>query len=537
MQCKIVSLIFIVIVFPFCSCWKNVWKQLDDKASTCNQETLDRSFVTQCSSASCDPLFDSHKVGEKPNDWPSSRDEVIQVVSSRKSHRLKIIRNKALDTDEYYYEENHVNCTMFVDIDTKYQRILGFGTTLSDATCKNVDDMPNEIRQRLIDDYFNPELGIGLNLLRVPIGSTKYSYSNYVLDQPDANQVELSPYDLDHRIPLIKDAMKSAGRLKNRVKIIASSSGAPAEMKENNKIIHGGHLKSDKIDDYASYLVAFASAYKSQGLGVWSLLASEEPATNDQISDPNDQLDYNSLAMRPSEAIKLVRAIRIVQSRDSDKFRLLLLSDGRSHIPVWADALLKHEDIANELAGIAYSCNHSASTYDNLAYAVRRYSNKYLLATQSANNAPVRFGDWQYGENYATEIVKNLEFGSVGWIDFNMALNMEGGPCLSDRFNSDAAVIIDPKKGVYYRNPMFYAIAHLSRYVKPGSIRVKITLHTSPHMYACQHIAFITPDNYLVVFVSNNNIGPMPLNIGYKKRTKVEVLLETKSFNTFIFRL
>lgn len=84
---------------------------------------------------------------------------------------------------------------------------------------------------------------------------------------------------------------------------------------------------------------------------------------------------------------------------------------------------------------------------------------------------------------------------------------------------------------------MFYAIGHLSRYVKPGSVRVKIDFYSSAHMYASQYIAFITPDNYLVVFVSNNNIGPMPVNIGIDTRTKVETILETKSFNTLLFRL
>lgn len=84
---------------------------------------------------------------------------------------------------------------------------------------------------------------------------------------------------------------------------------------------------------------------------------------------------------------------------------------------------------------------------------------------------------------------------------------------------------------------MFYAIGHLSRYVKPGSVRVKIDFYSSAHMFANQYIAFITPDNYLIVYVSNNNIGPMPVRIGFDTRTKVETMLETKSFNTFIFHL
>lgn len=512
-----------------------------DKANECNQEILDRSFVTQCGPRSCESLLEKDAQGKRASEWPSNKDEVIQIVSSREADRFKVITHKAMDTTDFYYEESHVNGTIFVDTQVKYQRILGFGTTLTDASCKNVDDLPDETRDNLIKDYFSPDLGIGLNLIKIPIGSTKYSYTNYVLDQPDMQQVELSPYDIDQRIPIIRDAMKAAGKLKNRVKVLASSTTAPAEMKSNNKMVHGGYLRRDKYKDYASYLSGFMAAYKSHDINIWSLILSESPVSVAKFKDANDTLDYSTLAMRPSDSIKLIRAINQARTEhsDLDKFRMLLLGDSRSYIPVWADSTFQQNDVANSVAGIAYNCDNPKkfAPYDNLVYVTKRYPNKYLLATQSAPNSPIKLGDWQYAENYATEIVKNLEYGSVGWIDFNMALNLEGGPCINDKFKSDASVIIDPKTGNYYRNPMFYAIGHLSRYVKPGSIRVKITFSSSAHMFASQYIAFITPDNYLVVFVSNNNIGPMPVNIGFDKRTKVESLLATKSFNTFIMRL
>lgn len=514
---------------------------VEPRASTCNQEILDTSFVTQCGPGNCEPAFESSGA-DKRSEWPSSQDEVVQIISSREMHRFKVVRHQAIDTDAYYYEESHVNGTVFVHTDVKYQRVLGFGTTLTDASCKNVDDLPDDIRSKLIEDYFNPDSGIGLNLLKVPIGSTKYSYSNYVLDQPDSEQVELSPYDVDHRIPLIKDVLKSAGRLKNRIKLIASADSAPAEMKESNKIVHGGYLRQNRFNDFATYLTGFLIAYKSQGLNIWSLILGESPATNALVVDANEALDYSSLAMRPSDAIKLIRSIQAIRAKSKPelgRFRLLLLGDSRAYIPVWADAVLRQPDVANSVAGIAYNCNQTTNfePYDSLIYATRRYPNKYLLASQGSNNAKIKLGNWQYAENYATEIVKNLEYGSVGWIDFNMGLNLEGGPCINDKFKSDAAVMIDPKRGIFYRNPMFYAIGHLSRYVKSGSIRVKIVFLSSAHMFAHQYIAFITPDNYLVVFISNNNIGPMPVSIGINKRTKVETLLDTKSFNTFIFRL
>lgn len=413
---------------------------------TCNQDLLDRSFVTQCGPSFCEPLLESDQDEKRPQEWPASKDEVVHIVSSRGGDRFKVHTYKAIDTTEFYYEESHVNGSIFVDTQTKYQRVLGFGTTLTDSSCRNVDELPNDTRERLINDHFSTDSGIGLNLVKVPIGSSKYSYTNYVLDQPDDNHVELSPYDTDHRIPLIKDAIKAAGKFKNRFKILASSATAPPEHKDNNRLVHGGWLRKDKFNAYASYLTGFLAAYKAQGLSIWSLLVSESPVTVAHFKDANDSLDFNSMAMRPSDAAELVKALNSVRSKSEiDRYRMFLLGDNRAHIPVWADALFKSQEMSSSIAGVAYTCSREKpAPYDNLSYLTKRYPNKYLLATQGSINCPMKLGNWQYAENYATEIVKNLEFGSVGWIDFNMALNLEGGPVISDKFkgNREANVLI-----------------------------------------------------------------------------------------------
>lgn len=415
-------------------------------ADECSQDILDRSFVTQCSPVVCESLLEGIEGKENGtqktgSDWPSSQGEVVQIVSSRRGDRFKMLKYKAIDTTEHFYEESHVNGSMFVNTSVKYQRILGFGTTLTDASCTNVDNLPEETRSKLISDYFSVEAGIGLNLIRVPIGSSKYSFSNYVLDQPDSNQVELSPYDVDHRIPLIKDAMKVAGRWKSRIKLIASSASAPPEYKVSNRMIQGSFLRQDRSQDYAKYLAGFVDAYKAHELNIWSLVVSESPVSIERDSGQNESLNYNSMAMKPTQVVRLIRDLTALRSKRTDssgKFRLLLLGDDRAHIPVWADTVFRKSDVGSDVAGVAYVCDgKKVSPYDNLEYLTRRYPGKYMLATQGSVNAPIKLGNWQYAENYGTEMVKNLAFGSVGWIDFNLALNLEGGPYISDKFKGE----------------------------------------------------------------------------------------------------
>lgn len=391
--------------------------------------------MTKCASDYCEPINE-----HAPNDdWPSSIDTVVQIQSTRSGDRFKMIKHKSIDTSEHYYEESHVNGTIFVNTTAKYQRILGFGTTLTDSSCTNVDVLPDDFRNKLISDYFSTDDGLGLNLIKVPIGSTKYSYTNYALDQPDTNQVELSPYDIDHRIPLIRDAQKAAGRYKSRIKIIASSLTAPQSYKQNNKLSEGAPLKTDRFDDYAAYLDSFVRAYKEKGLDTWALILGENSASVTRIRQSNvTSLEYNSMSMGPMEVIRLIQSIskeRERQANQNDRTRLLILGDHRSNIPKWSNAIFDNPQVRDKVAGIAYTCDlDDFAPYDNLEYSIRRHPSKYLLACRSSIHTPIKLGNWQYAEDYATEIVKNLAFGSVGWVDFNMALDPSGGPSINSHY-------------------------------------------------------------------------------------------------------
>lgn len=428
---------FNLIVFLLTYCLLNIVIKIDcrQESDACTQDVLDRSFVTKCDSNYCEPVIE-HATND---DWPSSTNTVVQIQSTRQGDRFKMIKHQSIDTSEYFYEESHVNGTIFVDTKTRYQRILGFGTTLTDSSCTNVDDLPDDIRNKLIRDYFSTDDGIGLNLIKVPIGSTKYSYSNYALDQSDLSQVELSPYDIDYRIPLIREAQKAAGRYKNRIKIIASSLTAPQSYKQNNKLSEGGRLKTDRFDNYASYLNSFVRAFKEKDLNTWALIIGENSASAIRIQRSNiTRLDYSSMSMSPMEVIELIQSISKARERQTnqiDRYRLLILGDNRSNIPNWSNAIFDNPQVKDKVAGIAYTCDlDDFAPYDNLEYSIKRYPTKYLLACQSSSHTPVKLGNWQYAEDYATEIVKNLAFGSVGWIDFNMALDLSGGPSINSHY-------------------------------------------------------------------------------------------------------
>lgn len=54
---------------------------------------------------------------------------------------------------------------------------------------------------------------------------------------------------------------------------------------------------------------------------------------------------------------------------------------------------------------------------------------------------------------------QNLLYHVVGWTDWNLALNPEGGPNWVRNF-VDSPIIVDIHKDTFYKQPMFYHLGH-----------------------------------------------------------------------------
>lgn len=89
----------------------------------------------------------------------------------------------------------------------------------------------------------------------------------------------------------------------------------------------------------------------------------------------------------------------------------------------------------------------------------------------------------------------------VGWIDWNMFLNIHGGPTYIANF-ADSPIIVFPETGTFVKQPMFYAMGHFSKFVPRGSRRIKIT-HKCRWGKSVWNVAFITPSNTVVVVLYN----------------------------------
>src|SRR2546425_3805467 len=165
---------------------------------------------------------------------------------------------------------------VFVDPRETFQSFLGIGGALTDAAAETFAKLPAARQEELLQAYYSPDRGIGYTLARTNIHSCDFSSESYTyVDEGDKDLNSFSiAHDLRYRIPLIRRAMAASG---NRLKLFASPWSPPAFMKDNNDMLHGGHLRPEYAHSWALYFAKFIQSYRKAGVPVWGITIQNEP--------------------------------------------------------------------------------------------------------------------------------------------------------------------------------------------------------------------------------------------------------------------
>ncbi|XP_009891455.1 PREDICTED: glucosylceramidase-like [Charadrius vociferus] len=123
----------------------------------------------------------------------------------------------------------------------------------------------------------------------------------------------------------------------------------------------------------------------------------------------------------------------------------------------------------------------------------------------------------------------------AGWTDWNLALDLIGGPNWVKNY-VDSPVIVDSSKDVFYKQPMFYHLGHFSKFIPEGSRRVG--LHSSRRCLICQleHVAVLRPDGALVLVVLNRLGWEVPFGIQDPAVGFIDAVAPANSIQTYLWR-
>ncbi|WFR61410.1 hypothetical protein P9222_23600 [Paenibacillus amylolyticus] len=137
--------------------------------------------------------------------------------------------------------------TIRLDDQLTYQEMDGFGASFTDSSAYLIHQILNEEqRDELMSRLFHPEKGIGLSVIRNPMGAsdyarTVYSYNDMPEQQTDPELTHFSiAHDEEDVIPLTQQALA----MNPELKLFASPWSAPGWMKTSCSMITG-QLKTE----------------------------------------------------------------------------------------------------------------------------------------------------------------------------------------------------------------------------------------------------------------------------------------------------
>lgn len=381
-----------------------------------------------------------------------------------------------------------------INIDTtiKLQEIEGFGASLTGSSAYVIHEMSATQRTALLQDLFDPEDGIGINYLRMTIGASDFSLSNYSYDDMPAGQTDedLSEFSLSRDEEDVVPVLKQIVGIMPDLKIMGSPWSPPAWMKTNGSMV-GGKLKPEYYDEYATYFVKYIEAYKEEGITIDAITPQNEPLYS--------TAGYPCLDMPAADQLNFVKNNLGPEFESEGINTKIIVYDHNWDVPTYPITIM-NDAAANEyIAGSAfhaYNGNVSAMTTVHNAHP-----DKGLYFTEiSGGGWATNFSDnlmW-FMQNIFIGTTKNWSKNALLW---NLALRSNYGPTNNGCQDCRGVVSIDGN--TVTKNEEYYSIGHFSKFIRYGAHRVQSTeFDGSTGLIS---VAFMNADKSKVLVVANTS--------------------------------
>ena len=394
-----------------------------------------------------------------------------------------------------------VNSFATIDVDTTmvYQTMDGFGFTLTGGSAMLINRLSAASREALLQELFTTRgKSIGISYLRVSIGASDLSETVFSYDDMPSGETDVN---LDHftlaaektdLIPLLKSILS----LNPEIKILGSPWSAPVWMKSNKSSV-GGKLLPEYYDVYARYFVRYINEMHAEGIPIDAITIQNEPLNPHN----NPSMEMTSAEQRDFIKNNLGPAF----SAAGIKTKILLYDHNCDH-PEYATNILSDPDAAQYVDGSAFHLY--AGDISALSVVRNAYPDKNVYFTEQWVGGPSNFAEdlkWH---------ISNLIVGAPrNWSRNVLEWNLASDPLYKPHTDGgctqcEGALTISPQ---ITRNVSYYIIAHASKFVPAGSVRIESGIVAN-----LPNVAFLTPEGRKVLIVLNNSNSIQSFNIGYK---------------------
>ena len=355
-------------------------------------------------------------------------------------------------------------------------------------------------RSSLLNELFGDAANsIGVSYLRVSIGASDLNNSVFSYDDRPTGQTDnsllnfsLSQDTLD-LIPVLKQILA----INPNIKILGSPWSPPVWMKDNGSTI-GGSLQPQYYNVYANYFVKYIQQMQVKGIPVNAITVQNEP------QNPSNN---------PSMLMSAIQQANFIKNNLGPAFQAagigtkIIIWDHNCDNPNYPISILNDAVAKTFIDGAAfhlYSGDISALSNVHTAHPDK---NLYFTEQWTAGSGSFD-GDLKWH-------VKNVIIGSMrNWskvaLEWNLANDPTYGPhTVGGCTECKGAITISGSS--INKNVGYYIVAHASKFIPSGSVRILSSLVSN-----LPSVAFSTPAGKKVLIVVNESASTISFNISYK---------------------
>lgn len=373
----------------------------------------------------------------------------------------------------------------------QYQTFQGFGGMFTEAGGYCLKQVGEATAEKIMEDLFGQD-GLQYSCGRVHLGSCDASLSNYSqLEDPEDLEMTGFSLERDHQylIPMIKKAQAISGR---PLSLMVSPWSPPAFMKTNGERNHGGKLKPEYREFWAKYICRFIKEYQKLGIE-FSMLTLQNEASATQT--------WDSCIYSAEEEREYLRNYLIpeLKKQGLGHIQILIWDHNKEKALDRALETINDDEMKELISGVAvhwYSGDH----FEALDMLRKIYPDKRVVFSEGGLEW------WRFEENdhlgraemHAHDILGDLNNGTDCFLQWSMIFDHKGGPNHVQNL-CQTSIMCNTDNGTYVKTLPYYYIAHFSRFIHPGAVRIGFSRYTDK----LEVTAFMNPDKKIAVVVLN----------------------------------
>jgi glucosylceramidase len=364
-----------------------------------------------------------------------------------------------------------------IDDEITYQKIDGFGASFLEAGLICLNSLPQDERDSVLRALFDPEQGAGFSAMKTVIASTDFMSAGPFYSYDDVpGDVAMNHFSIardlgpNGLVSFIKLA-RHYGKFVLQAPMDYPPDWMLFDVNKNQDV------NPKYYDALAHYYLRYLQEYEKQGVFVDYLSLFNEP-------DIYTKIPYNEIS------VLLRDHVGPLLKKEGIRTRIML-----SEAPNREDAARNYPMVLDDPAARQYVSIAPYHGYDNkdwqrILTLHRKYPDLPLWMTEvcyaydagTPKSMPLPRFDFEDGDYWGNQVFNDLEVGTSAWIYWNMILDEKGGPWLVSEIHGNPdpnvqhpVVIIDRQSKKVTYTGLYYYLAHFSKFVRPGYLRIGST--------------------------------------------------------------